>query len=78
MLDDVGDVGPCSIDSGFGEATVEQLSRRADKRVTGKVLRVPRLFADQHHQRPLRTLTEYRLGSIPIKATGSAMGRRVA
>jgi hypothetical protein len=46
--------------------------------VTGKVHRIPRLLADQHHQRPLGTLTEYRLGSIPIKATASAIGRGVA
>ena len=78
MLDNVGDVGPSPIDSGFAEATVEQLARRADKRVTGKVLRIPRLLADQHHESPFGTLTEYRLGSIPIKATGSAMGRGVA
>ena len=66
ILDDVGDVGPRSIDPGFGEATVEQLSRRPDKRVAGKVLRIPRLLADQHHKRPLGTLTEHRLGSISI------------
>ena len=66
MLDNVGDLGPSPIDSGFAEATVEQLSRRPDKRVTGKVLRVSRLLADQHHKRPLGTLTKYRLGSIPI------------
>ena len=42
MFDNVGDVGPRTIDAGLGEAAVEQLSRRPDKRVTGKVVRTTR------------------------------------
>ena len=42
MFDNVGDVGPRTIDAGLGEAAVEQLSRRSDKRVTGKVVRTTR------------------------------------
>jgi hypothetical protein len=30
MFDNVGDVGPRTIDAGLGEAAVEQLSRRPD------------------------------------------------
>jgi hypothetical protein len=42
MFDNVGDVGPRTIDAGLGEVAVEQLSRRSDKRVTGKVVRTTR------------------------------------
>jgi hypothetical protein len=78
MFDDVGDVGPRSIDAGLGEAAVEQLSRGSDKRVTGNVLRITRLLADQHNERPVGALTEHGPGSVPIQPASSAMGRGLA
>jgi hypothetical protein len=47
-LDDIGDIGLRSIDSGLGEAAVEQLSRRSDEGASGTVFGITRLLADQH------------------------------
>jgi hypothetical protein len=46
MLDNVCNVSVRSVEPGLDEATVEQPSRRSDKRTSGKVLGVPRLLAD--------------------------------
>ena len=52
-FDDIGDVCPRPIDTRLCQTAVEELSRRSDKRVTGEVLGVSRLLADQHHMRAL-------------------------
>src|ERR1051325_9108888 len=48
VLDDIRDVDRLPIDAGFLERAVEQLPRRADKRMTLEVLVIARLFADEH------------------------------
>jgi hypothetical protein len=78
MFDDVGDVGPRSIDAGLGKAAVKQLSRRSNKPATGNVLRITRLVADQHDERTLGAFTKHGPVSAPIQRLSSAMGRGLA
>ncbi len=51
VLDDIGDVDEPPLDAGILQRPIEQLPRRADKRMSGQVFFVARLLADEHHLR---------------------------
>ena len=78
MLDDVGDVGGITIDAGIRESSIEQTPRRSDKGSAGKILVVPRCFADQHERCMTPALAKYRLRGAGPQPTPFTAGCRLA
>src|ERR671923_2419913 len=62
VLDDVGDVDVAALDPRLLQGLRQHLTRGPDERLARAVLAIPRLLADEHHARPSRTRSEYRLG----------------
>src|SRR5438045_3579111 len=64
MLHDVGDVHDSAIDPRLLERAIEQLAGGADERMTGEILLVARLLADQHDARAFRPFAEHGLRGV--------------
>jgi hypothetical protein len=73
MFDRVGDVTLVAIDAGIIQRAVEHLARRPDKGMTGEVLLVTGLFADQHHLRMCRSFAEHGLRCVFPQVAGAAV-----
>ena len=73
----IGDVRFFPVDARRLERVVEKASRRPDERMSGLVLFVTRLFADEHHFRPQLSLAEHGLRAQFIKLAAHTSGRRV-
>jgi len=50
-----------SVDAGFDECLIEKATRGSDKRMTGEILLVSRLLADEEDLRGARSFAEDRL-----------------
>jgi hypothetical protein len=61
VLDDVGEVDAPSIDLQLIERAIEDRAGRANERLTGTILFVPRLFSDQHQSRSRPSCAEHGL-----------------
>lgn len=64
VFDRVGDIGALALDSRIPQRPVKQHARRSDEGLTGKVLLVARLFADEHEARVRRSLAEHNLARV--------------
>lgn len=64
VLHDIGQINFFSRQLHFGERGIEQLPGRADERLTGQVLRIARLFADEHDARVCRAAAKDSLGRV--------------
>ena len=73
MLHCIGDVDFVAGNFGFVQSTIQNLPRRADKRLAGEVFLVARLLADQHDGRVSRAFTENGLRGVLVKMAGPAM-----
>ena len=74
VLDDIGDVGLRRDRSPPRPGSGRAVSGRPDKRVAGEVFGIARLFADQHHPRPLRAFAEHGLCGVPVQIASRAAG----
>lgn len=75
MFDGVGDVSEQAIDSGFGEGAIEEFASGADEGLTGEVLFVAGLFADEEDAGALGAFAEDGLrAGLPERAGPASFG----
>src|ERR1700756_1294041 len=73
MFDRVGNVDFLAVDAGLDQGAVEHLPRRSHERLSGQVLLVAGLLADQERLRIGWTFSEYGLGRVLPERAGTAM-----
>ena len=78
MLDGIGHIGAAAVDPGRLHAAIEQLAGRPDEGVTGQILGIPGLLADEQDRGALRSLAEHGLRRVAEQWAGGAFGRRLA
>jgi hypothetical protein len=78
VLDDVGHVDLRPVDAGRLHRAVEQPARRPDERLTGQVLTIARLLANEHQPRVARAIAEDRLRGVGVETAAAALLRRRA
>lgn len=76
MLDGIRQVTIRAIDPCLLQSPVQQLSGRADKRLAGAILLIPRLFANQQNPGRGAAGAEDRLDRILPERTIAALARR--
>ena len=75
MLDGIGHVSACSVNTGIGERFVKHLSGGTDEGVTRHIFLIAGLFADEHQRGVDGPLTEHHLrGGLPQRTAGAADG----
>src|SRR5688572_17446980 len=72
MLDRVGQINLCRIETGFRQRVAQQLPGWTHEWLAGEVLLISGLLADQHQPRIRRTLAEHRLGGALPKVAPPA------
>src|SRR6185312_13791845 len=78
VLHHVGDVNTAAIDSGFTESVVEDAAGGTDEGMSGEVLEVAGLLADQHQRGGRRTFAEDGLSRLAIEIAILAVLDRAA
>jgi hypothetical protein len=78
VLHDIRQVNGVAIDARLLEGAAEQLARGTDERMTGNILGITGLLADEHDFRFLRALAKHRLSAAEVQVAGLAPGRNVA
>ena len=77
-FDRIGDIDLQAIDAGVVQDRIEDLARRADERLAGKILLVARLLADEDHLCAFRTFAEHGLRCVAPQRAAAAGPRRFA
>ena len=77
VLHGVGDVNLVSVNSGRDQRSIEQAAGRPDKRTSGQIFAITRLFADHQNARASRSFAEHRL-CVPRFHSGQPRHARAA
>jgi hypothetical protein len=76
MFHRIGDINLVAIDSGFFECTIQNLSRRTDKRFASHIFVITRLLTDHEHRGLFRPFAEDGLCRFLVERAGGALFRR--